>query len=288
MRTLKHGIIGVLLATTLAVPLMIRHCAEVRFLAMKENLQLKTDLVSDLLAENGRLSNVLAKAKSTQSPSDAELTELLKLRNEVGKLREAPKEQDRLRREIHRIRNHLQDLVKEKGSGGDNPTALLADEMELRQTRIAQLKQWLEESPEEKIPELQFLSEDDWVKSADWQRVTDEEYRLWMSAQRGNAEMKFADMMFKAVKQFAQTNDDQFPSDLLQLKPYFKLPIDEAILQRYEIVPANSLMKSLAEGCGELVITQRTPVNRERDLRSAIGLKNMRTGGFDGRWDSVQ
>jgi hypothetical protein len=63
--------------------------------------------------------------------------------------------------------------------------------------------------------------------------------------------------------------------------------VDQAILQRYEIVPAQSLVSSLAAVGGDWVITEKAPVNKDLDQRLAIGM----TGGTQviqkGRWDPV-
>ena len=72
------------------------------------------------------------------------------------------------------------------------------------------------------------------------------------------------------------------------MKPYFVSPIDDAILQRYDIVPTSSLTKFLAEVGGDWVITQKAPVNKKFDGRVAIGLTGIRGGGGEGRWDPVQ
>jgi hypothetical protein len=220
--------------------------------------------------------------------SDAELSEVLKLRNEIGQLRRTLKEMDQLHREIDRIRNAAQRLTKDQDRGGDGPTALLADQMELRRARLGGLRQWLGDRPEEQIPELQFLSEESWIRSADWERVTDEEFRGWISAQRSNAEAKFARMTQKALKGFAQEHDSRFPTDVSQLKGYYEMPIDDAILQRWEVVPAKSLIKSLAEGGGDWVITQKTPVNKKFDSRRGISLTDCRGTLQEGRWETVR
>ena len=57
------------------------------------------------------------------------------------------------------------------------------------------------------------------------------------------------------------------PADLSQLKPYFRTPIDDAILQRYEIVPADSLPTITLPGVGGWVITQKAAVDLEYDTR---------------------
>ena len=69
----------------------------------------------------------------------------------------------------------------EAWAAGINLTALLADEMDMRRARVAQLKQWLEDMPSEKIPELQFLSDSNWIEAVENLSVTDDEYRQTMS-----------------------------------------------------------------------------------------------------------
>jgi hypothetical protein len=70
---------------------------------------------------------------------------------------------------------------------------------------------------------------------------------------------------------YGQERNGQFPTNLSQLSPYFRSPIDDAILDRYTIVRADSLVSELQ--CGEdWVITQKAPVDEVRDLRHTIGM----------------
>jgi hypothetical protein len=71
------------------------------------------------------------------------------------------------------------------------------------------------------------------------------------------------------LKRYLDANNQQFPTELGQLHPYFQPPIDDAILKRYGIVPADTL-KSVKVG-GEWVITQIAPVDEEFDARIGIG-----------------
>ena len=292
MKTLKLGIIGAVLAAALAAPLLVHHRAEVRGRAQQQTFLQQAALLERWSAENERLSNMVAQVKSSQSLSDAQLAELMKLRNEAGQLQrtlqEMVQEMDQLRGRIHRLRDRLQDAAKEEEDGHDNYTALLADEMPRRKARVTRLKQWLEEMPEEKIPELKFLSEDDWIAGVDDPLVTDEDYRYAMYPLRADADWEFARRAFPALQQYVQVNNGQFPTDLSQLKPYFESPIDDAILQRYEIVPTKSMVSSLAELGGDWLITEKAPVNKELDLRTAIGTNRWRNTMEGGRWDPVQ
>jgi hypothetical protein len=288
MNTLKLSIIGVVVAATLAAPLLVQHRAEVRGRAQQQSLLQQVALLDQWSAENERLSNMVAQVKSSQSLSDAQRTDLMKLRNEAGQLQQTLQDMDQLRHRIHRLRDRLQDAAREEQEGHDNYTALLADEMPRRQARVARLRQWLEERPEEKIPELKFLSEDDWIARVDDPLVTDDDYRSAMSSLRMDADGRFARKALPALQQYVQVNNGQFPTDLSQLKPYFESPIDDAILQRYEIIPTNSVVASLATLGGDQLITEKAPINKELDLRTAIGTNRCRNTMEGGRWDPVQ
>ena len=101
--------------------------------------------------------------------------------------------------------------------------------------------------------------------------------------------MKFAEMTHKALKQYAQANDGRFPSELSHLTSYYQTAVDDAILQRYTILPAKSLTFLDKDwNGGEWVVTQRTPVNKKYDSRVAVGLGDWRGTVQEGRWDSVR
>jgi hypothetical protein len=68
------------------------------------------------------------------------------------------------------------------------------------------------------IPEMQFLDESNWLRSADWERVTDEELEGWVSAQRANGSRRFVSMTYKALKLYGEANNGRFPTDVTQLK----------------------------------------------------------------------
>ena len=154
---------------------------------------------------------------------------------------------------------------------------------------MSQLKQLLETNPSEKIPELQFLSDSDWQMIVEHNALdTEEARRMAMSSARGAAELLFCQANLRpALLQYAEDNSGQFPADLSQLKPYFKSPVDDAVLQRYEILPASKLPSSLVSHreAGEgFVITQKAPVNAALDGRVCLGLKSWKGGHGTNVW----
>ncbi len=257
MNARKLILFGIALAALVAVPLLTYQRGAGSLRAQNEKIRQQTGRVAEVTREIQGLSNTLARIKQ-EALSEGQLLELAKLRNEVAQLRRSLAETNQLKRQIQRARIGLEDLSHAK-ERLENPLALLADELELREARVAQMKSWLEDHPEQKIPELQLLSDQFSIRNAEFPRITDEDFQLWIASQRARAVMRFGGMALKALKQYAQANEGQFPAQVAQLKPYFESPLDEAILERYQIVPAKSLSKDLADAGGDWVMTQKVP-----------------------------
>ena len=115
-------------------------------------------------------------------------------------------------------------------------------------------------------------SDQDWIDSI-YPNIlsSDEECRRAMSIIRANAEQRVLDILAGALRNYSKANNGQFPSALSELSPYFRSPVDDAILERYEIVRADSLVSKLQQG-DEWVITQKAPVDETWDLRFTIGM----------------
>jgi RNA polymerase sigma factor (sigma-70 family) len=94
MTKLQISVVGVILIAGMATPLLLQHQSLKR---MREesnrlreetvSLQQQTSQMDQLAAENQRLSNLLARAGSSQTPKPEQLGELLRLRGEATRLR---------------------------------------------------------------------------------------------------------------------------------------------------------------------------------------------------------
>jgi RNA polymerase sigma factor (sigma-70 family) len=177
-------------------------------------------------------------AENEQLKSNQNTAELLKLRGDVAQLQ-----------------NEANDATEKAAR------ALMA--------KVNNLKQRLEETPNAKIPELQFLTDQDWINAANGRLDNDSAYRRALSTLRKAGEGKFATMLNRAVIGYMKNNGGQMPTDLAQLQLYFDSPVDDAILQRWEIAPANTV-PSLGMG-GNSIITQKAPVDDIFDTRYGIG-----------------
>jgi hypothetical protein len=279
-------LIGTLLVASLAVPLAIRLRAQTELQKADQVIQKQREELAELSNDNQHLSNVVAQVSSSHS-ADPQQVELLKLRNELAQLRRSLEEIQLLQQHISRLHDREKDAEEERSYGPQRNTALLVEELTIRKARAARMKRWLDENPRERIPELQFVSDDRWMDRSDRPLITDDDYRVAIGLLRADGEQKFIPPIFEALKRYAKEHDNQFPPDVYQLKSYFRQPIDDAILDRYQIVPAKTLVPFLAETGGDWLITQKEPINKEFDGRSAVGLTSFRGTVGQGRWDPV-
>jgi len=276
---IEMKVLTIALFVAIALPLAVHHSSEVRLEQRRLELAEETRQIDALAVENRSMHRI--SQEPTAPFSSEEVTELAKLRNEISQVRSKLRETNKLAREVARLQAALSKIALE--AADHSPTALLADEVPVRRQRVKALMQWLVENPEERIPELELLSEDSWIRSADRESITDEEMQRWMIAERANAQVKFADLAWDALREFAAANHDAFPSDLSQLLPYFNVPAVPAMLDRYEIVPARALPKFLREDGGEWFISPKAPVNID-DARIVVGLKGRQATFDEGRW----
>ena len=93
---LKVAFVGAVVLASAAAPVLIGHWQQVRSRQNSELLQEQAARLAELAAENQRLSNLVAQARTTALPED-QFRELLRLRGEIGPLRQAASELDRLR-----------------------------------------------------------------------------------------------------------------------------------------------------------------------------------------------
>jgi RNA polymerase sigma factor (sigma-70 family) len=162
--------------------------------------------------------------------------------------------------------SNLRDEVSRLKAAESNSVALASKAW---MERVAKLKQRMEETPSAKIPELKFVTERDWLDAASRDLNTNADYRRALSQIRNAGEGKFAAMMLNALTAYQHSNNQQFPTDLGQLQPYFESPVDDTILQRWEIAPAEAV-RNLHMGA-DFIITQKAPVDDVFDSRLGVG-----------------
>jgi RNA polymerase sigma factor (sigma-70 family) len=258
---LKTGIISAIVVASVVTPLVVQHQAQARLHDQARALRQGAEQLAEIQAENKRLKSRLARAIGSRSPPKDQLSELMRLRGEVG-----------------RLRTDARELSQPKTPAPMSRTDMLASMAEFYSERVNQLKQLLDTNPAEQIPELQFVTESEWLWLAhDSHLATEAGYRMAMSKSRSMAEGHiFHDVLRPALQQYAQENNGQFPMDIAQLKPWFKSPVDEAILQRWVVLPKSKLAPDLqAQLKEDWFITQKAPVNAALDQRYLGGLNEV-------------
>jgi hypothetical protein len=135
--------------------------------------------------------------------------------------------------------------------------------------RVQHLKERLAQSPEASIPEMASLTEQDWLLATSEMINSEGNDRWAFSYLRSMAEGRYLCTMRDAVVEYAKANDGKWPADLAQITPYLKTPVEDAILQRYEIVQPDSLL--LPTPISNWVLTEKAPVDSEYDLRHMVG-----------------
>ena len=215
-----------------------------------------------------------------QAPLTEEVRQLRQAQEQArGKLEQAQQEIEQLRREtaelpklrgqMARLQQDSVELAKLKGAG----SATNSDGSEITAAswlaRADQLRQAFQRSPDKSIPEVQLLTQQDWLDAAKDKLETDEDYRKAMGRVRNAAEDKVAGLMQPALEQYLKANGDKFPTDLSQLQNYLKTPLDPTILQRFGIFPSEAV-PNVGMG-GDWIITQKTFVEPEYDLHFVIG-----------------
>lgn len=191
-----------------------------------------TNRLAGLLAENEQL-----RTNSNQA-------ELLRLRGQLSQLQQADAESN------------------ESGSRQALMKSWIAREDKLRQIVM--------ENPDKSIPELQLLSEQDWLDVArDAKFGSDKDERRSLANLRNKAEGVFAQETHDAVAQYMKANDGQFPTNMVQLEPYYQTSVSSSILDRWEVAPHTAIPNI---GVGDWVITQKQPpIDSELDQHWAVG-----------------
>jgi RNA polymerase sigma factor (sigma-70 family) len=219
MTTLQKALIGTALAAAVGTGIYQAHRASM----LEEQtaaLRLEHDaLARQLQEERTEASNKLAAAQLKRTPSQGDLSELMKLRAQVAKLRDDARE-----------------LAKIKAAAASPDADPTSAEMKSWLVRVKKLKDRLEQMPGNRIPEFQFLTDQDWLDAVrdvkDLQ--TDADYNKAMSALRDAAKRDFSNLVQAALSGYAQANNGALASSFSDLQPYFTTAPDDSVLQRYD------------------------------------------------------
>jgi hypothetical protein len=191
--------------------------------------------------------------------------------------------------------------IPEDGLEAQDPDSVLG--------RISLLKQALRQWPQLSIPEMQMLTDHNWLwliqsgQLAVQDLSSENGLRRALSQLRSAAKQKFAQRLGKAVTSYAKANGGQLPTDLTQLKstldsqtgpldldqmrygirarppraPSPHPPVDDATLQRYRVIVTGNVADLQP---GQPVIAETAPVDDTYDTLFKIGLNSYTTKGI--------
>lgn len=148
---------------------------------------------------------------------------------------------------------------------GDAPDNLIGPWL----SRVARLRQQLIDHPELGIPELRWVTDQDWLDVARSEITSNDDVRRALAKLRAVGTQKFSQIGATALKKYADANHGAFPTDLNELQPFFENPADAAVLERYAIIPQNQV--PFVQIPGEQLITQSSQVDPKYDVCMIMG-----------------
>jgi RNA polymerase sigma factor (sigma-70 family) len=259
----KTLITAAVAAAAMTAPLVIQHQAQTRLRSENEALRQQVTQMSQSVAKNV----TTAPTNSTNSApalANERFLELLRLRAEVTRLR-------------------LDAQERESFQAGNSKTAGDPMTVELNSwlARVNELKQKFDQRPDLKIPELQFLTPRDWLNVAlDAKLDTDSGARLAFSRLRTAAKQAFSPVLRQALNSHAQASGGQSLAEVSQLKPYFNPPVDDALLDRYQLVHPGRTNEAPAREPG--ILAERAPVDADFDSLLSVELSGTKLDGKGG------
>ena len=273
MTTLQKTIIGATLAAALGTGIYEAREASTLRSQVQELQQRQAEpleRIQQLSRERDGATRQLAALRDEHERLIRKSAELVKVRDEVVRLRREGQEFGRL----HTTNDAMTGLA----------------EKWLKQ--VTELKQLVEQRPELRIPELQFLTADDWLRLAQspgFEFQTEDGIRATLAEVRHHAKGHLVSRMGDALFAYVATNNGQLPNDILQLKPYFDSPVEDAMLQRYTLQRTGRL-GDYSES--EPLIIEKAPVDDEFDYLSSItaygsscqGIGRLTGGGSSSTW----
>ncbi len=126
-------------------------------------------------------------------------------------------------------------VADERGpANGDN---VLDAELKVVSERVNFLKEKMAQETRQQIPELRLLKDQDWITTATKHKLDSEgDMRDAFQDLRNNAKVNFSDLMSRALWKYAQANEGQLPTDIMQLAAFLEAPGDSELLARYGMV----------------------------------------------------
>ena len=260
MTTLQKTIITATIATAVGTGIYEAHQASTlrtQVQTLEQQQAPLTDQIKQFARDRDESAREIVVLREDNDRLSRNTAELLKLRGEVGVLRNAAR-------------------VSMQANPADSSTEAAAKSW---LHRANQLKQYAEQNPNEKIPEFQFLNDREWlivsgdagIETESFQKEAD--YKRVLQTLRFQAENRFGHRVQESLQKYGAANNEQFPNELSQLGPYCDPAVMDTLNTLYEIKPANILPENVRKDINvkfDWVITRKQRVNSNSTSRLAI------------------
>jgi RNA polymerase sigma factor (sigma-70 family) len=206
---------------------------------------------------------------------DGATRQLTVLRGESDRLNRRVAELDKWRKEAARSQSESQQSAQLKAPEANGSTE---SSLRLWLARVNQLKKYVDQHPNEKIPEFQFLTDRQWLDAAEVGLATEDfekeaDYQLAMQSLRFSAERTCLSLIQVALRKYSDATNGQSPSDLTQLQPYCDPAVADLLGPVYEIKPVSILPARVLDSLNEKtkwVVTRIRCVNTNLCEHKAI------------------
>jgi RNA polymerase sigma factor (sigma-70 family) len=206
-----------------------------------------------LQSERNEAANRLSALVDEIERAKGKSTELLKLRSEVA-----------------RLQNEAKELARTVAASAQNKNDAMESAAKELLAKANLLKQRIEHFPDKKIPEIQFLTQTDWLKLALQDEPTiDRNTQNILYRVRIASKERFAAMMAQALNAYTKSNNGKLPISLAELKSYFESPVEDTVLERYQLVRTGNLNQGLP---GEMLVAEKAVVDNVQDTLYSVGL----------------
>jgi hypothetical protein len=143
------------------------------------------------------------------------------------------------------------------------------DELRSWLERVKRLKQLFVEHPDQRIPELELLTDDDWIRIARWTSLDDDAAeRGAMGDARNAAKRLLMPLLGRALLAYAEAHQNLLPAQATDLAPYLSDPRATAALSRYEMLTTAAV--SPFKPANAAAISEIAPVDPDTDSKITI------------------
>jgi len=182
-------------------------------------------------------------AKTAQQQAAGPVDERADLKRQLQRATEQASElkseNAQLRQEIEVLKAESARLEKNNAEDAAAMRDPTRQTLEAWMDRVNRLRQLLNQEPDKAIPEMQLLTDENWLDATRKEAMTDGDYSMALSILRNEGVSNFSEILRGALSQYESDNGGAAPASVAQLQPYVKAT-DAPLLHLYNMGLASS------------------------------------------------